>query len=241
MRPWVYCSGLRQGTAADFNYFWSRYETEDLASEIVVMINAAGCTSDQPSLEKFLNAIVSVDNIYVRPQDWSAAWSSAASGNPENPMRIFEWLTKNVDEVKSASLDNSAATPISNIASRLRNEQELNQFTAWLQQNSVLLGAAYQTGVNGVAATRRNHEWTTRRVGEFASYFETGYVEDDISEGDGGDTGGGDDGGGDDGGDIGGGDDGDSGDGGDGSPDGASVATLSIITLIATMTAILMA
>lgn len=111
MRPWVYCSGLRQGTAEDFDYFWDeRHYWEEHASEIVVMINAAGCTRDQASLEKFLNGIVTIDafdNSYlVRSQDWSTAWSSAASGNPENPMRIFQWLTNqtNIDKVITASL-----------------------------------------------------------------------------------------------------------------------------------------
>ncbi|XP_052740775.1 membrane alanyl aminopeptidase-like [Bicyclus anynana] len=234
MRPWVYCSGLRQGTAEDFNYFWSRYEQEDVASETVVMINAAGCTRDQASLVKFLDAIVYVDNDndihkYVRPQDWSAAWSSAASGNPENAWRILEWLLNNIAKVQAAN--NSAATPISNIASRLQTEQELEAFTRWLEANRVALGSAYNTGINGVAATRNNHAWTRNRAGEFANYFETGYVEEEISEGgnDGGDSGGGDSGGG------------DSGGGGGGSPDGASMATFSVITLIATLVATLIA
>ncbi|MEE5434573.1 ERAP1-like C-terminal domain-containing protein, partial [Streptococcus pneumoniae] len=42
MRPWVYCVGLREGDGADFDYFWDQYLNEDLASEQVVMIQAAG-------------------------------------------------------------------------------------------------------------------------------------------------------------------------------------------------------
>lgn len=110
----------------------------------------------------------------------------------------------------------------------------LLQFSNWLEQNRELLGAAYNTGINGIAANRNNQAWTARRVGEFATYFETGYVEDEINLGDGNDV---DDG--DDGGDGGGG--GDVGDGDDNVPDGASVAALSIFTVIAIMTANLIA
>lgn len=99
MRPWVYCSGLRQGTAEDFDFFWDRFLAEDLASEIVVMIQAAGCTSNQASLEKFLNAIVAPDNSIIRAQDLSTAWSSAISGNEENVMRMFTWLRSNINQV----------------------------------------------------------------------------------------------------------------------------------------------
>lgn len=95
MRPWVYCTGLRYGTADDFNYFWNRYLTEDLANEKVVMLGAAGCTTDQTSLERYLSAIVS-GNDDIRPQDHSSALSSAITSNEVNTMRAFQWLTNNV-------------------------------------------------------------------------------------------------------------------------------------------------
>lgn len=95
MRSWVYCTGLRYGTADDFNFFWTRYLAEDLSNEKVVMLGAAGCTTDQASLERFLNAIVS-GNDDIRPQDHSTALSSAITSNEVNVMRSFDWLTRNV-------------------------------------------------------------------------------------------------------------------------------------------------
>lgn len=98
MRPWVYCSGLRQGDASDFDYFWNRYLNEDLASEIVVMIQAGGCTSDQASFDIYLNAIINSSNV-IRPQDHSTAWNSAVTGNEINTMRLLDWLRRNVNQV----------------------------------------------------------------------------------------------------------------------------------------------
>ncbi|CAH0725373.1 unnamed protein product, partial [Brenthis ino] len=179
MRPWVYCSGLRQGNAADFDYFWNRYLNEDLASEIVVMIQAAGCTSDQASLEKFLNAIIDNTNT-IRAQDLSTAWSSAVTGNEINAERLFDWLKRNINQV----IQNlgSAVTPINNIAVRLRSENQLNEFSTWLDQNREILGSAYNTGVNGINSTRNNMAWAARRVAEFIRFFDTGYVDDLLEE-----------------------------------------------------------
>lgn len=95
MRPWVYCVGLRTGNADDFNFFWNRYLNEDLASEQVVMLQVAGCTSDEASLNKFLDAIVAGQDL-VRPQDFTTALNSAVGRNEYNTLRVFNWLKQNV-------------------------------------------------------------------------------------------------------------------------------------------------
>lgn len=96
MRPWVYCTGLRQGGTEDFDFFWSRFLQEDLASESIVMIGAAGCTSDETSLWAFLDAILD-ENEYVRPQDYTTALNAAVTGNEENTDRMFRWLQLNLN------------------------------------------------------------------------------------------------------------------------------------------------
>ncbi|XP_050667553.1 membrane alanyl aminopeptidase-like [Leptidea sinapis] len=190
MRPWVYCAGLRQGTAADFNYFWNRYLNEDLAGEIVVMLQAAGCTKDTASLEVFLNAIVDGQDT-VRPQDHSTALSSAVTGNEENTLKVFDWLKRNLDQTINGL--GSAATPINNIGSRLLNEQQMTEFRSWLDQNRDVLGTAYSTGVNAITTSRNNLAWSGRRLSEFVTFFDTGYVDEkltfeDLGEEDGGAT-----------------------------------------------------
>ncbi|XP_013142035.1 PREDICTED: membrane alanyl aminopeptidase-like [Papilio polytes] len=179
MRPWVYCTGLRYGNDADFDYFWNRYLAEDLASEKVVMLEAAGCTNSQASLFKYLDAIVTLDDA-VREQDYSTAMNSAVSGNEANTMRMFEWLRNNVNRTIAAM--GSVSTPVSNIAARLLNEQHISQFQAWLDANREAIGAAYNTGVNGIAATRTNLQWSSRRIPEMERYFESGYQEDVIED-----------------------------------------------------------
>ncbi|CAH2070916.1 unnamed protein product, partial [Iphiclides podalirius] len=179
MRPWVYCVGLREGNEEDFTYFWNRYLAEDLASEKVVMLEAAGCTSNQASLWRYLDAIVTLDDA-VRPQDYNVAINAAVSGNEANTMRAFEWLRNNIARTTAAL--GSVATPVSNIAGRLLNEQQITEFQTWLDANREAIGAAYNTGINGIAATRTNLAWSRQRTSEMERYFEAGYVEDIIED-----------------------------------------------------------
>ncbi|XP_014370421.2 membrane alanyl aminopeptidase-like [Papilio machaon] len=179
MRPWVYCTGLRYGTVDDFQYFWKRYLGENLASEKAVMLEAAGCTNSIVSLWQYLDAIVAMDDA-VREQDYNTAMNSAVSGNEANTMWMFEWLQKNVNRTIAAM--GSVATPVSYIAGRLLNERQISEFQAWLDDNRNIIGAAYDTGVNGIAAARTNLEWSARRIPEMDIYFRRGYEEDVIED-----------------------------------------------------------
>ncbi|KAI8424594.1 hypothetical protein MSG28_003037 [Choristoneura fumiferana] len=88
MRPWVYCTGLRLGSAANFDTFWDRYLAEDLASEKV---------------------------------------------------------------------------------------------QAWLDAERAVIGeSAYNTGVAGIASTRNFLAWADVRTVELSTFFETGYIEEEI-------------------------------------------------------------
>lgn len=106
MRPWVYCEGLRTGDLADFDYFWDRYVDEDLSNEKVVMIGAAGCTGNTAALHKFLSVIVDPkpteqSTELIRPQDYSAAISSAVTSNEYNTMKVLEWLKDNPSHLQN--------------------------------------------------------------------------------------------------------------------------------------------
>ncbi|XP_073942539.1 putative aminopeptidase-2 [Choristoneura fumiferana] len=178
MRPWVYCTGLRLGSAANFDTFWDRYLAEDLASEKVVMLEAAGCTNNQASLEKYLTAIVSGDDS-VRSQDFTAALNSAVSGNEANTMRAFYWLRNNV--AQTIETLGSASTLISYITARLLNEQQIAEVQAWLDAERAVIGeSAYNTGVAGIASTRNFLAWADVRTVELSTFFETGYIEEEI-------------------------------------------------------------
>ncbi|CAH1647273.1 unnamed protein product [Spodoptera littoralis] len=175
MRPWVYCGGLRNGNEADFDYFWQRYLAEDLSNEKVVMINAAGCTGNENALHKLLNTIVDTSVTQdIRPQDYSAAISSAVSSNEYNTMRVFNWLKNNpqhLDNENGRSLLQSATN-------RLLNEAQIVEVETWFTSATPPPAAAITVARNGIATSRANMQWYRRRLPEFAEYFRTGYFEE---------------------------------------------------------------
>ncbi|KAM3967324.1 aminopeptidase N [Aphomia sociella] len=223
MRPWVYCTGLREGNAEDFDYFWNRYLTEDLASEKAVMLETAGCTTDQASLEKFLTAIVT-DSDDIRAQDYSTAYSSAVTGNEINTLRVFNWLKENHGALNATF--GSLQTPLNSIANRLLTPEDITEFENWITENNDILGATvYQNVLGTIASTRSNLEWTAKRLPELANYFETGYVEDvidEITESEEEEEGSGEE------------DSKEESEEDDGGPDSANIAALSIVTLAIT-------
>jgi hypothetical protein len=62
------------------------------------MLQIAGCTTDEASLRRYLDAIVAVNQL-VRPQDQNTALNSAITRNEVNTLRAFEWVKDNIPEV----------------------------------------------------------------------------------------------------------------------------------------------
>ncbi|XP_026755766.2 membrane alanyl aminopeptidase-like isoform X2 [Galleria mellonella] len=223
MRPWVYCEGLRQGSSEDFDIFWERYLTTDLASEKAVMLETAGCTTNKSSLEKFLTAIVTDDDA-IRPQDYTTAYNSAVSGNENNTLLVFEWLKQNYEDVNNTF--GSLTSPLNTIANRLLSLEDIAEFESWLDENKDVIGESVYNNVKGTLGTvKSNLEWTSVRLPELVRYFEIGYDEDIIDEIDSSEE-----------------DEDDSSEGTspeeseeDEGPDSANISTLSAITLVVTL------
>ncbi|GBP46442.1 Membrane alanyl aminopeptidase [Eumeta japonica] len=174
MRPWVYCVGLREGDATDFDYLWNRYTQEDLAGEKMVILSALGCTRIADRLHFYLNQIIA-DNDNIRPQDYNSAFSAATTGNEENTMIVLDWFRTNVASAVNAI--GSVSTPLSYIAARLLTEEQIIDFVQFLDANQAILGGAYQANINNANTARENLNWSNARTTEMVQYFENGYQE----------------------------------------------------------------
>jgi aminopeptidase N len=91
-RAVVYCEGLRNGTASDFNLLWNRFLNFNVGHEQITILNALGCTKDPVLLRQLLAATLTDS---IRYQDKATALSSVLSGNPENVDVVYDYLTLN--------------------------------------------------------------------------------------------------------------------------------------------------
>ncbi|XP_014370443.2 membrane alanyl aminopeptidase-like [Papilio machaon] len=170
-RNWVYCNALRDGSQADFNFLWTRFQNHNVYTEKILLLSVLGCTPHAASLNTFLTAIVQ-DNFIVRPQDYTTAWNSATTGNEGNTQIVFNFVRNNLQTVINAF--GSASVPLSYISSRLRTEAEIVEFQTWADQNRAALGDDYQSVYNGAEASRNSIRWAAAVASDFNNYFVNG-------------------------------------------------------------------
>ncbi|XP_028036121.1 membrane alanyl aminopeptidase-like [Bombyx mandarina] len=170
-RNWVYCNALRDGTEADFNFLYQRFQSHNVYTEKIQILWVLGCTPHANSLNTLLNAIVQ-DNFIIRPQDYTNAFNNAVSGNEGNTQIAFRFIQNNLAAVTAAF--QSVATPLSYVSSRLRTEAEIVSFQNWATQNQVALGDAYQAVFRGAETSRESIAWASLVQNDMNSYFVTG-------------------------------------------------------------------
>ncbi|KAL0882634.1 hypothetical protein ABMA27_001069 [Loxostege sticticalis] len=176
-RNWVYCNALRQGTEEDFDFLWDRFLNHNVYSEKIVLLQTLGCTPHETSLNKFLDAIVE-DNFFIRPQDYTTAFSPAVSGNEGNTQIVFRYIQRNLEAVGRAFGDHfttvNYATPLSYITPRLRNLQEIQEFQTWATNNKEVLGSNYNSIYNSAESTRQSLQWAADVQSDMESYLNYG-------------------------------------------------------------------
>ncbi|XP_041970737.1 membrane alanyl aminopeptidase-like [Aricia agestis] len=172
-RNWVYCNGLRDGSQSDFDFLWSRYNSHNVYTEKIQLLQIFGCSPHSAALNTFLSNIVE-DNFVIRPQDYTAAFTSAVNGNEVNTQIVLEFIKNNMAATEAAF--SGLAAPLSNVAARLRSEEELAEFEAWLLANQAVLGDAYATALSSAQSVRNSMAWVKENEEEFYNFF----LENDI-------------------------------------------------------------
>ncbi|XP_050667539.1 membrane alanyl aminopeptidase-like [Leptidea sinapis] len=175
-RNWVYCNGLRAGLYTDFQFMLRRYNEHNVYSEKIQLLQTLGCTSNAVALNELLNLIVS-ENYVVRPQDYSTTFNNALTGNEANTQIVFNFIQQNLEAVSEAFY--SPATPLANVASRLRTPAQVTEFQEWLNQTQTILGGAYYTAYSAADSALASIAFAEQIQGDLNNYFVNG--DDQIS------------------------------------------------------------
>ncbi|XP_052753553.1 membrane alanyl aminopeptidase-like [Galleria mellonella] len=169
-RTWVYCNGLRYGTESDFNFLWYRFRTHHVYTEKSLILNVLGCTPHQSSLYTLLDAIVE-DNYLIRQQDYTTAFNSAVTGNEGNTKIVLNYIQNNLAKVEAGF--KSLAIPLSYISSRLRTEEEVNEFQLWATENREALGSSYNSVMNGANSALDSIKWALEVQDDILDYIDS--------------------------------------------------------------------
>lgn len=118
VRPVVYCTAITEGNASTWEFMWTRFETENVAAEQVVILSALGCTKDQAvlkvfrremkknvdeslidSLQGYLDKIISHS---VRLQDKQAAFTSTYNNHDANVQIVLDYVIANYTAIRES-------------------------------------------------------------------------------------------------------------------------------------------
>ncbi|GBP46443.1 Membrane alanyl aminopeptidase [Eumeta japonica] len=166
IRRWVYCNGLRDGDESDYDFLWGRHVAHPVYTEKIVMQLNLGCTPFASRLNNYMDAITQ-NNELIRPQDYTNAWSSAVSGNEGNTMIALHF--------------NSYSTPLSYIASRLRTEQQVNEYQQWIEARRDIFGDAYNVIYNAAENQRQSIRWAQEHAADINEYIVSGNDQIDVT------------------------------------------------------------
>ena len=97
----MYCTGLRKGTEAEWDFLWTRYQAATTTpGEKNLILGALGCTTSTAVLNTYL--MKSLDNTAVRAQDASTVFSAVLGASEANLNLAFEFFKKEFEKMNTA-------------------------------------------------------------------------------------------------------------------------------------------
>ncbi|CAB3260810.1 unnamed protein product [Arctia plantaginis] len=169
-RRYVYCVGLREGDASDYDYLFNQYETSENAADMVVILRALGCTKDEASFNHYLRQ--SIVNRKIRLHDRTSVISFGLQGNPGNLPLVLNFLYQNYAEIRTAYGGPSRLNiAINSVSGFLTNFTMIEEFQTWVYTNQISLAESFNTGSAIVNSTIANLEWGNENVVETYSFI----------------------------------------------------------------------
>ncbi|XP_028172441.1 membrane alanyl aminopeptidase-like [Ostrinia furnacalis] len=165
LRPVAYCTGLRYGTGADYDFMWQRMSTTNVANEARLIGEVLGCTTDEASLKKFLVSMLE-ENSPIMSQDLTVPLSGVV-GNHSHVHIVIDGLKNNF--TLWSSIYPSMDTVFNAVAGALRTEAEINEFESWL--NSCTECGDKDGALATLASGRANAMWVESHKTELLNAF----------------------------------------------------------------------
>ncbi|CAH2105879.1 unnamed protein product [Euphydryas editha] len=157
-RRYVYCTGLRHGNDEDYQFLFQQYMNSENTADMVVMLRALACTRSNVSLTHYLTE--SMRNSRIRVHDKTNAFNYALLGNTENLPIVLNFLYNNFEEMRRTYGGQLRLNVCINaLATHLTDFNYIVQFQAWLYNQQVSLGAAFNSGRSVIDSAMNNIRW----------------------------------------------------------------------------------
>jgi len=156
----TYCNAISDGSTAEWDFAWERYENSHVASEKSTILSALGCTKEVWLLNRYLNMSMT-PNSGVRRQDGSTVIGGVARNTVGRYLAFDfireEWAT--VKEVFTGFTQKNIGRAISYIAASFSTEFEMKQLREFEKEHASELGTSTRAVQQAIEAGEANLMW----------------------------------------------------------------------------------
>ncbi|XP_034829877.1 aminopeptidase N-like [Maniola hyperantus] len=184
----VFCSGLRGGSAQNFDFLWNRYLASQDSSEQAILLNSLGCTSNETLRSQYLNQVID-DNSAVREQDRHTILVSTINASPANMEAALDFVVENFAAIQTRVQGLTGTTNILNaFARRLSTNSHRTIIAEFSRRYDSIFTAGERASVNDIrdnidASIRWSadnfdivHSWLRLNYGSNASIMTSGFL-----------------------------------------------------------------
>ncbi|KAJ8921488.1 hypothetical protein NQ315_003106 [Exocentrus adspersus] len=174
LRSIVYCNALRySNTSEDWDFLWEVYTSSDLATELVTIISALGCTRNESIQRRYLNLSIT-EGSGIRTQDALSVFSSVYSGSARGVDITFDFLVENYEAIAARyNSMNSVGNLIRGIAERFTEEFQVSKLKDFIETEN--LPEPFRIAANEALETAEtNIKWLDNFQGDLVEFFSSG-------------------------------------------------------------------
>ncbi|XP_046404994.1 aminopeptidase N-like [Ischnura elegans] len=169
----VYCTGIKYGSAREWDFAWQRYLSSGVGTQREVLLDSLGCTREMDLLKKYLNGVLDSSS-GIRKQDGSRAFAAVAE-NPLGSGVAFDFLRDNWDQLLSyyGLAFSRVASMVTASTKSMNTADQLNQLKTFWKEQEGNLGSTDRTFRQSIEKVESNVMWMERSFEEVKQWIES--------------------------------------------------------------------
>ncbi|CAF1127592.1 unnamed protein product [Rotaria sordida] len=170
LRSIVYCTVVRKGSRAEFNFLWTRLQTELIASETLNLLKGLACTEDLSLIVWFLDQHLSNESV-IRDQDAPLSIANIARSLRANQI-AWNWIRDHWFKLfeKWGKSETYLGTIIEAVSSRFITVRQRDEFKTFADSimNKGTTSRQFQLSMDRINA---NIAWNQANLGSITAFF----------------------------------------------------------------------
>ncbi|KAJ8921412.1 hypothetical protein NQ315_003030 [Exocentrus adspersus] len=163
LRGVVYCTTLKHGGEAEWEFLWKHYKNSNVATEKNTILSALGCTKELKLLKKYLEW--SLDDAIIRRQDSSSVFAAVARNDVgfdiaknffyDNVKRIFKHLQPNKRRISRY---------LSSVANQMTEAKEQSELEQFIEKNKENFSEVKQGVEQSLETVKISVQWQAKHA-----------------------------------------------------------------------------